>query len=93
MYRKRVLSEKPIAKDVATGIELIRKYVSEYRPRGLVWRVAENFEYESVYQEAAQLIRCGQICRLIAFSATGFIPTSKDDKSYKTDWRTVPDVS
>lgn len=90
---KHVLSEKPVAKDVATGIELVRKYVSEYRPRGLVWRVAENYEYEPVYQEAGQLIRGGQIGRLITFSATGFVPISKGDRSSKTDWRTVPDVS
>ena len=74
---KHGLSEKPIAKDVATGIELVRKYVSEYRPRALVWRVAENYECELVYK-AGQLIRGGQIDRLITFSATGLIPISKD---------------
>ena len=90
---KHVLSEKPTAKDVATGIELVRKYVSKYRPKGLVWRVAENFEYEPLYQEAGQLIRNGQIGRVISFSASGSNSTSKDDKYYKTDWRTVPDIS
>lgn len=90
---KHVLSEKPIAKDVATGIDLVRKYVSEYRPKGLVWRVAENFEYEPAYREAGQLVRDGQIGRIISFSATGSIPTSKDNKYYKTNWRTIPDVS
>ncbi|KAF9652272.1 NAD(P)-binding protein [Thelephora ganbajun] len=89
---KHVLSEKPIAKDVATGIDLVRKYVLEYRPKGLIWRVAENFEYEPVYREVGQLIRGGQIGRVVGFSATGFIPTSKDNKYYKTDWRTVPDL-
>ena len=90
---KHVLSEKPVAKDVATGIDLVRKYVSEYRPKGLVWRVAENYEYEPAYREAGQLVRDGQIGRVISFSATGSIPISKDNKYYKTDWRTVPDVS
>ena len=90
---KHVLSEKPVAKDVATGIDLVRKYISEYRPKGLVWRVAENFEYEPVYQEAGQLIRDGQIGKVVSFSATGSVPTSKDGKYSKSDWRTVPDVS
>lgn len=90
---KHVLSEKPIAKDVATGIDLVRKYVSEYLPKGLVWRVAENYEYEPAYREAGQLVRGGQIGRVISFSATGFVPSSKGNKNYKTDWRTVPDVS
>ena len=90
---KHVLSEKPIAKDVATGIDLVRKYVSEYRPKGLVWRVAENYEYEPAYREAGQLVRGGQIGKVISFSVTGFVPTSKDNKYYKTAWRTVPDVS
>ena len=90
---KHVLSEKPVAKDVATGVELVRKYVSEYRPKGLVWRVAENFEYEPAYREAGQLIRDGRIGRVISFSATGIVPTSKNNKYYKTDWRTIPDVS
>ena len=90
---KHVLSEKPVAKDVATGTDLLRRYVSEYRPKGLVWRVAENYEYEPVYREAGQLIREGQIGKVVSFSSTGIVPTSKDNKYYKTDWRTIPDVS
>ena len=90
---KHVLSEKPIAKDVATGIDLVRKYISEYRSKGLVWRVAENYEYEPAYREAGQLIRDGRIGRVINFSVTGFVPMLKDNKYYQTDWRTVPDVS
>lgn len=90
---KHVLSEKPITKDVAMGIDLVRRYVSEYRPKGLVWRVAENYEYEPAYRQAGRFIRDGRIGRVISFSATGFVPTTKDDKHYKTDWRTVPDVS
>ena len=90
---KHVLSEKPIAKDVATGIDLVQRYVSEYKPKGLIWRVAENYEYEPAYRGAGEYIRDGQIGRVISFSATGLVPTSKDNKYYKTDWRTVPDVS
>lgn len=49
---KNVLSEKPVAKDVKTGIELVEKWEKEYKPKGLIWRVAENFEGES---------RCGTL--------------------------------
>ncbi|KAF8752000.1 P-loop containing nucleoside triphosphate hydrolase protein [Rhizoctonia solani] len=43
---KNVLSEKPVAKDVKTGLDLIEKWEKEYKPKGLIWRVAENFEVE-----------------------------------------------
>jgi predicted dehydrogenase len=39
---KHVISEKPIAKDVATAKALIETYEKEYKPKGLIWRVAES---------------------------------------------------
>ena len=48
---------------------------------------------EPVYQETGRFIREGQIGGVISFSATGFHSISKDNKYYKTDWRTVPDLS
>jgi len=39
---KHVLSEKPVAKDVKDARELIEMYEKEYKPKGLVWRVAES---------------------------------------------------
>lgn len=47
---KHVLSEKPVAPDVGAGIQLINEYKSQYKPNGLVWRVAENFEAEPGYR-------------------------------------------
>lgn len=35
------LSQKPIAKDVASAKKLIETYEKEYKPKGLIWRVAE----------------------------------------------------
>lgn len=55
--------------------------------------MAEHVEYEPAYREVGSFIPDGQIGGVISFSATGFIPTAKGDKDYKTDWRTVPDVS
>jgi predicted dehydrogenase len=43
---KHVLSEKPVAPDVARGVKLVSTFQSQYKPRGLIWRVAENFEAE-----------------------------------------------
>lgn len=39
---KHVLSEKPVAKDVKTARDLIATYEKEFKPKGLVWRVAES---------------------------------------------------
>jgi predicted dehydrogenase len=39
---KHVLSEKPMAKDVESARSLVEKYEKVYKPKGLVWRVAEG---------------------------------------------------
>lgn len=90
---KHVLSEKPIAPDVAAGLELIRKYNEQYKPKGLIWRVAENFEAEPGVRIAADAISSGQIGDVVAFKALTVNYVSEDSKWYKTAWRTVPDVS
>jgi len=88
---KHVLSEKPVAKDVATGLELIAEYEAKYKQKNLIWRVAENYEAEPGYRRAAQAIRDGKIgdVRFFRLSAVGYV--DKDSKWYKTPWRTVPD--
>lgn len=90
---KHVLSEKPVAKDVATGLELIRDVDTAYKPKGLVWRVAENWELEPGYHAAAKAIRDGKIGKVNSFNARVVGYVAKDSKYYKTPWRTVPDVS
>ncbi len=39
---KHVLSEKPVHKDVESAVQLIETYEKEYKPKGLIWRVAES---------------------------------------------------
>lgn len=39
---KHVLSEKPIGKDVKAAKDLIEEYEKVYKPKGLIWRVAES---------------------------------------------------
>ena len=88
-----MLSEKPVAPDVAGGLALVHEYEATYRPKGLVWRVAENYELEPGYHAAAKAIRDGRIGKVNSFAArvVGHVP--KDSKWYNTPWRTVPDVS
>ncbi|CAL1710084.1 unnamed protein product [Somion occarium] len=88
---KHVLSEKPVAPDVASGLELIAEYNSKYKPKGLVWRVAENYEVEPGYQAAGKVVRAGKIGKVTCYNARVVNHVSKDSKWYKTPWRTVPD--
>lgn len=53
---KHVLSEKPIAKDVATAKALIDWYRTLSTPRP-VWAVAENFRYIEALQYAAGKVK------------------------------------
>ncbi|KAI0791483.1 oxidoreductase family protein [Irpex lacteus] len=88
---KHVLSEKPVAPDVAGGIALINDYEKQYKPKGLVFRTAENWEVEPGYQAAGRAIRDGKIGKVAFFNARVVNYIAKDNKYYKTPWRTVPD--
>ena len=90
---KHVLSEKPVAPDVQQGSELIKKYNRLYKPKGLIWRVAENFEAEDAYRAARAFILSGKIGTIVSFKATVINYIDQDSQWYKTAWRTVPDVS
>ncbi|KAG6822677.1 hypothetical protein H0H92_012962, partial [Tricholoma furcatifolium] len=88
---KHVLSEKPVAPDVKSGLELIKKYNELYKPKGLIWRVAENFEAEPAYRMAGEAIKQGRIGKVIFFRTVVYNHIDKSSKWYKTPWRTVPD--
>ncbi|KAJ7017716.1 oxidoreductase family protein [Mycena alexandri] len=87
---KHVLSEKPVAPDVAGGISLIKTYNEKYK-KNLVWRVAENFEAEPGFRAAGEAIAEGKIGKVNFFKAVVFNHIDIDNKYYKTPWRTVPD--
>lgn len=89
---KHVLSEKPVAPDVAAGVKLITTFNSQFKPKGLVWRVAENFEAEPGYRAAGKAIRDGKIGKVIFFDTRVVNYIDKTSKWYNTPWRTVPDV-
>lgn len=90
---KHVISEKPVAPDVKQGIDLINTYNSTYKPKGLIWKVAENWEAEPGYRRAGDIIRSGKIGSVIFFKNVTVNYIDTDSKWYKTPWRTVPDVS
>lgn len=90
---KHVLSEKPVAPDVARGLDLIKTYKELYEPKGLIWRVAENFEAEPGYRKVGEIIRAGKIGDVIFFKTVVVNYIDKESKWYKTPWRTIPDVS
>ncbi|OAX32162.1 NAD(P)-binding protein [Rhizopogon vinicolor AM-OR11-026] len=88
---KHVLSEKPVSADVASGAALIAQYEAQFKPKGLVWRVAENHEAEPGHIAAGRAIAAGKIGKVIFFSSRAVNFMDQDSKWYKTPWRTVPD--
>ncbi|KAG9098916.1 hypothetical protein FRC06_005838, partial [Ceratobasidium sp. 370] len=88
---KNVLSEKPVAKDVKTGLALIEKWETEFKHKGLIWRVAEQFEVEPAYAEAARKIKGGAIGEVRSFNYSVMNSTDKSSQWYNTAWRTVPE--
>jgi predicted dehydrogenase len=54
---KHVLSEKPIAKDVATAQELLKWCKSNIDTRKVFWAVAENFRYMKKFLFAAEQVQ------------------------------------
>ncbi|KAG6848053.1 hypothetical protein H0H93_003811 [Arthromyces matolae] len=89
---KHVLSEKPVAPDVKQGLELIKTYNELYKPKGLIWRVAENFEAEPSFRAAGAAIASGKIGKVIFFRTVVYNHIEKSSKWYNTPWRTVPDL-
>ncbi|KAF5358620.1 hypothetical protein D9758_007679 [Tetrapyrgos nigripes] len=87
---KHVLSEKPIGADVKSGLQLI-KDAAQYINKGLVWRIAENFECEDVYIKVGELVKEGKIGKIAFFKVVVFNYIDKTSQWYQTPWRTVPE--
>jgi predicted dehydrogenase len=77
---KHVISEKPIAPDVATG----RKLIAGHTGRNL-WMVAENWRYEEMFVKAGELIAQGEIGR--PMMASWSIHSPINAKYLATEWR------
>jgi predicted dehydrogenase len=88
---KHVISEKPVAPTVESGVALIQNYETNYKPKGLIWRVAENFEAEPGLRAAAKAIADQKIGKVLFWNLQVLNNVDKDNMWYKTPWRTVPD--
>ncbi|KAK0617577.1 hypothetical protein B0T14DRAFT_547337 [Immersiella caudata] len=86
---KHVLSEKPVAGDIATAEKLISWYNSLPEPKPL-WGVAENFRYiDALEYAAAQIKEIGGDLRTFRLSRYGWV--AEGDKYLNTSWRKVPE--
>jgi len=86
---KHVLSEKPIASDLAEASELIQWHAEN--AAGLVWSVAENYRYNKHYEHAAEVVRRGTIGKLSFFTYQMLAGVKPGDKYFETEWRKTPE--
>jgi len=86
---KHVISEKPVAPDVATGRRLIERYQHDFSDR--VWMVAENWRYEPSMVRAAEVVRSGEIGRPLMFHWIFYVDMTPANKYYHTAWRRAGD--
>lgn len=88
---KHVISEKPVAPTVKEGIKLIKTYESHYKSKGLIWRVAENFEAEPGLRAAGKAIADQKIGKVCFWNMQVLNNVETDSMWYNTSWRTVPE--
>lgn len=80
---KHVISEKPIAKDVATAQELVQWYHSNIDTKKVLWGVAENFRFYNSFTFAAEQIR--KLGRIQNFRVNSHFAIKPDSKYYRKD--------
>lgn len=84
---KHVISEKPVAPDVASGRELLQTAKQFTVNSNLVWMIAENIRYEPVFQQAGDLLQRGDLGKPIQLIWTTAFPVNQKNKYYHTAWR------
>ncbi len=82
---KHIVSEKPLAPDVATGRRLMQSYNRDHTDQ--VWMVAENYRYEESFRRAGAVVRSGEIGAVVLAQWTLLLPTLPGNKYYGTEWR------
>ncbi|KAF3903486.1 hypothetical protein ABW20_dc0108477 [Dactylellina cionopaga] len=84
---KHVLSEKPIAKDLADANALIRwKAAKAPKP---IWSVAENFRYWKAFEYATQQVK--SLGRILTFHVEVLQYVAPGGRYFETAWRKVPE--
>ncbi|KAF5250803.1 hypothetical protein FANTH_4075 [Fusarium anthophilum] len=85
---KHVLSEKPIAQDTETAMDLVQWYNSQSSPP--IWAVAENFRFnESLRYAETKTRQMGG--ELLSFRLSYYGLIKKENKYFKTEWRKAPE--
>ncbi|EPS39213.1 hypothetical protein H072_7001 [Dactylellina haptotyla CBS 200.50] len=84
---KHVLSEKPVAKDLAAANELIR-WKKTHAPEP-IWSVAENFRYWKAFEYARQQVN--GLGKVLAFRVEVMQYVAPGGKYFETAWRKVPE--
>ena len=84
---KHVISEKPVAPDVARGKALLQAAAKLAQESGTVWMVAENYRYIQEFNTAGQIVGRGDIGKPVQFCWTTYGNMTPQDKYYHTPWR------
>jgi len=86
---KHVLSEKPVAKDLATAHELIDWYHKNIDTKKTIWAVAENFRYLGRFQYGAEQVK--ELGDILGFRLRMHAFVKPGAKYYETEWRKTPE--
>ena len=81
---KHIISEKPIAPNVAEGKRLLALHA---RHPGPLWMVAENWRYEPAFLKAAELVKANEIGKPLLFHWASHFHMAPDNEYYGTAWR------
>ncbi len=81
---KHVISEKPIAADVAAGERLLSSYTKH---ADQVWMVAENWRYENAFRAAADVVNSGDLGAIYTAHWALANALAPNNKYYQTAWR------
>eukprot|EP00029_Vermamoeba_vermiformis_P002943 TRINITY_DN1330_c0_g1_i1.p1 TRINITY_DN1330_c0_g1~~TRINITY_DN1330_c0_g1_i1.p1 ORF type:complete len:336 (-),score=70.31 TRINITY_DN1330_c0_g1_i1:13-1020(-) len=84
---KHVISEKPIAGTYQDAVKLYQLYRDEFQSRGLVWAVSENWAFEPNFIRVRDLIKFGQMGKLVAVTCQISLHVSPDDRYFNAFWR------
>jgi predicted dehydrogenase len=84
-----VLSEKPVAKDLATAHELIDWYHKNIDTKKTIWAVAENFRYLGRFQYGAEQVK--ELGDILGFRLRMHAMVKPGAKYYETEWRKTPE--
>lgn len=85
---KHVISEKPIAPNLAGA----RSLIETWKSTSLCWMVAENWRYESAFVQAAEVVHAGAIGRPLLAAWALTLPSTPSSAYYHTTWRRRGDI-